>query len=243
MAGLGSRFADAGYKDPKPLIPVHGIPMIKVVVDNLSPSRPHRFIFVCQKMHIEKYDLVKKLNSYAENVEIIAIDKITEGQVCTALLAKSFFNNDEPLMCANADQFIDFNVDDYLDYIEENAYDGAIITMKSDDPKWSYAKIDSNGLVTETAEKKVISKNATVGVFNFSKGKYLVNSANEMISKNIRVNGEFYTCPCYNFLIKKGKKIGIYDVGEEYNGMYGLGIPSDLNFFIDNPISNQIKCK
>ena len=158
MAGLGSRFADAGYKDPKPLIPVHGIPMIKVVVDNLSPSRPHRFIFVCQKMHIEKYDLVKKLNSYAENVEIIAIDKITEGQVCTALLAKSFFNNDEPLMCANADQFIDFNVDDYLDYIEENAYDGAIITMKSDDPKWSYAKIDSNGLVTETAEKRLYLK-------------------------------------------------------------------------------------
>lgn len=242
MAGLGSRFANEGYKDPKPLIPVHGIPMIKVVVDNLSPRREHRFIFICQKAHIEKYGLVEKLKSYAKNVEVVVIDKMTEGQVCTALLAKSFFDNDDPLMCANADQFIDFKVDHYLEYIEKNNYDGAIITMKSDDPKWSYAKIDNRGLVTETAEKKVISEHATVGVFNFSKGKYLVKSAEQMISENIRVNGEFYTCPCYNYLIKEKKKIGIYDVGEEYNGMHGLGIPKDLNLFLENPISRGLKC-
>lgn len=241
MAGRGSRFADAGYALPKPLIEVHGVPMIKVVVDNLSPKIEHRFIFVAQQEHIDKYDLTPKLKSYAKNVEVIGINGITEGQVCTALLAKKFFNNDEPLMNANSDQFIDFDINEYLDAMNSKNLDGMIMTMKSQDPKWSYARTDENGLVVETAEKKVISPDATVGIFNFRRGSDLVRSAEQMIADDVRVNGEFYTCPAYNYLIKENKKIGIYPIGEEYNGMYGLGIPSDLDFFLNHPISQNIK--
>ena len=241
MAGRGSRFADAGYKDPKPLIPVHGKPMIQVVVENLTPKREHRFIFICQNQHIKEYGLTEKLKSYAENVEIIGIDGITEGQVCTVLKAKSLIDNDEPLMTANSDQFIDFDINDYLSCMDSNNLDGLIMTMKADDPKWSYAKTDANGFVIETAEKKVISKDATVGIFNFKHGKDLVSSAEQMIQDDIRVNNEFYTCPCYNYLIKRGQKIGIYGIGEEYNGMYGLGIPKALEFFLNHPVSQKVK--
>jgi len=241
MAGRGSRFSDAGYTLPKPLIPVHGVPMIKAVVDNLSPKMAHRFIFVAQQEHIDKYDLTPKLKSYAKNVEVIGINGITEGQVCTTLLAKKFFDNDEPLMNANSDQFIDFDINEYLDSMQSQNLDGMIMTMKSSDSKWSYAKTDANGFVIETAEKKVISPDATVGIFNFKHGKDLVRSAEQMIADDIRVNGEFYTCPAYNYLIKEGKKIGIYPIGEEYNGMYGLGIPADLDFFLNHPISEKVK--
>lgn len=241
MAGKGSRFADAGYTLPKPMIPIHGIPMIKVVVDNLTPKVEHRFIFVAQQSHIDQYDLVPKLKSYAKNVEIIGINGITEGQVCTALVAKKFFNNSEPLMNANSDQYIDFDINEYLEAMQSRNLDGMIMTMKSQDEKWSYAKTNENGLVTKTAEKEVISSDATVGIFNFRKGSDLVRSAEQMIAENIRVNNEFYTCPAYNYLIKEGKKIGIYPIGEEYNGMYGLGIPKDLNLFLKNPISEKIK--
>lgn len=192
MAGRGSRFANAGYTLPKPLIPVHGVPMIKVVVDNLTPKCEHRFIFVVQQAHIDQYDLVPKLKSYAKNVEIIGINGITEGQVCTALLAQKFFDNDEPLMNANSDQYIDIDINEYLDAMNE---------------------------------------------------RDLVRAANQMIADDIRVNGEFYTCPAYNYLIKEGKKIGIYGIGEEYNGMYGLGIPKDLEFFLQHPVSQHIKMK
>lgn len=240
MAGRGSRFANEGYELPKPLIDVHGDPMIKIVVDNLSPKEEHRFIFIAQQEHIDKYDLTPKLKSYAKNVEIIGINGITEGQVCTALLAKKFFNNDEPLMNANSDQYIDFDINQYLDSMYSNDLDGLIMTMKSQDPKWSYAKTDQNGIITETAEKKVISPDATVGIYNFKKGKDLVRAAEQMISDNVRVNGEFYTCPAYNYLIEEGKKFGIYSIGEEYNGMYGLGIPSDLDFFLNHPISQKL---
>jgi len=241
MAGRGKRFAEAGYKDPKPLIPVHGKPMIQVVVENLTPNIEHRFIFVCQNQHIKDYGLVSKLKSYAKNVEIIGIDGITEGQVCTVLKAKDLIDTDEPLMTANSDQYIDFNINNYLKEMDKRNLDGLIMTMQADDPKWSYAKTDAEGFVTETAEKKVISPEATVGIFNFKHGKDLVAAAEQMIKDNIRVNNEFYTCPCYNNLIKKGKKIGTYNIGREYDGMYGLGIPKDLDFFLNHPVSAKVK--
>ncbi len=241
MAGRGSRFAEAGYKDPKPLIPVHGKPMIQVVVENLTPRIDHRFIFICQNRHIKDYNLFPKLKSYAKNVEIIGIDGITEGQVCTVLKAKELINNDEPLMTANSDQYIDFDINDYLEDMEKRQLDGLIMTMKADDPKWSYAKTDTQGMVTETAEKKVISEDATVGIFNFRRGRDLVRAAEAMIKDNIRVNGEFYTCPCYNYLLKEGQRIGIYGIGREYDGMYGLGIPKDLDFFLQHPVSAKVK--
>jgi NDP-sugar pyrophosphorylase family protein len=241
MAGRGSRFVNCGYSVPKPLISIHGVPMIKVVVDNLAPKQEHRFVFIAQKEHIDKYNLLSKLRSYAKNVEIIGINGITEGQVCTTLLAKKFFDDDEPLMNANSDQYIDFDINEYLDAIQFRNLDGMIMTMKSQNPKWSYARTDKSGIVVETAEKKVISQDATVGIFNFKRGSDFVRSAEQMIKDNIRVNNEFYTCPCYNYLVREGKKIGIYPVGEEYDGMYGLGLPSDLDFFINHPISQKIK--
>jgi len=240
MAGRGTRFANAGYTVPKPLIPIHGVPMIKVVVDNLTPKCEHRFIFICQQEHIDRYNLVTELKSFTRKAEVIGINKVTEGQVCTALLAKHFFDNDEPLMSANSDQFIDIDINEYLDDMSARQLDGLIMTMKSSDPKWSYARTDADGYVVETAEKKVISEDATVGIYNFARGRDLVWSAERMIADNLRVNNEFYTCPCYNYLIRKGMKIGVHSIGEEYNGMYGLGIPSDLDFFIKHPVSQKV---
>jgi len=88
-------------------------------------------------------------------------------------------------------------------------------------------------------EKEVISNEATVGIYNFIKGSDFVNAAELMIKKNIRVNNEFYVAPVYNNLILNGKKIGIYNIGSDIEGMYGLGTPEDLNYFIALPISKK----
>lgn len=243
IAGRGSRFKTEGYALPKPLIPIHGVPMIQLVTENLRPTRAHRFIFICQKEHIEDYDLERKLKSYTgeDNTIVLSIDYLTEGQVCSVLVARDFINNDDPLMSANSDQWVDFDIDDYLNDMDNRSLDGLIMTMKSSDPKWSFAKTNEEGLVIETAEKTPISGNATVGIYNFKCGKDLVSAAEKMITENVRVNNEFYTCPCYNYIIKEGKKVGIYSVGEEYNGMYGLGIPYDLEWFKSHEISKFIK--
>lgn len=240
MAGKGSRFANAGYSCPKPLIPVHGKPMIQVVIENLRPQCEHRFIFICQNQHIQQYNLNSLLPALTPHPEIIGIDKITEGQACSVLLAKQFINTDTPLLTANSDQYIDTSIDDYLKDMSTRSLDGLIMTMKADSPKWSYARTNQQGMVVEVAEKRVISPNATVGIFAFRHGHDFVSAAEKMISENMRVNGEFYTSPCYNYLIQEGKRIGIYDIGSEGNGMYGLGIPEDLSYFLAHAVSAKV---
>ena len=237
MAGRGRRFADAGFKDPKPLIPVRGVPMIKLVIDNLTPRRPHRFVFICQREHVQAYGLEPKLAAWAPGSAIVQLDGVTEGAACSVLAAEAFLD-DSPLMIANSDQYLDVVIDDYLDGME--GLDGLIMTMTATDPKWSFVAVDPQGLATEVAEKVPISDEATVGVYNFARGREFAAAAREMIAKDLRVNGEFYVAPVYNMLIEKGARIGIRNIGAEAAGMYGLGIPADLELFLSLPISQRI---
>jgi NDP-sugar pyrophosphorylase family protein len=239
MAGRGSRFLDAGYIDPKPLISIHGRHMIEVVINNLKPNCEHRFIFICQEEHVIKYNLESIFSKYCNNFKMIAINGITEGAAITVLKARDYFDNNDPLMIANSDQWIDVDINDYLRDIENRRLDGSMLTMKADDDKWSYAKVDSTGMVSEVVEKIVISDEATVGVYNFKQGADFCKYADFMVNKGIRSNGEFYVAPVYTFMAKEGSKIGVYNIGEEHNGMYGLGIPTDLEQFLSLNISSK----
>lgn len=239
MAGAGSRFAKEGYKDPKPLIPVHGVPMIKVVIDNNTPKRPHKFIFICQAAHVEAYGLREKLAAWAPGCEVVEINGITEGAACTVLKAKHLVDNDHPAMIVNSDQYCDVDINDYLQAMDDANADGLIMTMKADDPKWSFVGFDANGLVNKVVEKEVISDEATVGIYNFRSGKQMVQAMESMIDKGLRVNGEFYVAPAYNEIIQDQGKVIHYTIGSEANGMYGLGIPADLNLFLSLPVSHR----
>lgn len=238
MAGAGSRFANAGYRDPKPLINIKSTPMIKAVIENLSPAEDHRFIFICQSDHVKNYNLIDKLNEWAPGCIIIEINGVTEGAACTVLKAREYIDNNNPLMIANSDQFIDTDINKYIKSMKANDLDGLIMTMKANDPKWSYIGI-KNGLVDIVVEKEVISNEATVGIYNFKYGKDYVSAADEMIKKDLRVNNEFYVAPTYNHLISKKANIGYYNIGSERNGMYGLGIPEDLIFFESHKLSKS----
>lgn len=240
MAGRGSRFSNAGYEDPKPLIKIHGVEMIRVVVNNIMPAQPHRFIFICQAEHVRNYDLLPKLTSWAPGSVVLEIDGVTEGAACTVLKARDYINNEDQLMIANSDQFVDIPIDSYLNDMNDRGLSGLIMTMAADDPKWSYAAVDGDGFVTRVVEKQVISRNATVGIYNFARGSDFVDAAESMIGNDFRVNGEFYVAPAYNQMIKDGAKIGIYEIGSERNGMYGLGIPDDLEYFLSTNLSHQV---
>lgn len=240
MAGLGTRFRDAGYTRPKPLIPVLGRPMIQVVIDNLRPSCPHRFIFINLRENVETHGLDRLLERWAPRCVNITIDRVTEGAACTVLLVRESINNDNPLMIANCDQWVDFDVDDYLAELDRAATDGLIMTMWADDPKWSYVRLDAAGRATEVVEKEVVSNAATVGIYNFRRGADFVWAAERMIAKDLRVNGEFYVAPTYNELLAEGKTVALYDVGREYDGMFGLGIPSDLEKFEAQPVARKV---
>ena len=240
IAGRGSRFAEAGFELPKPLILVHGKPMIEVVVNNIRPLCEHRFIFVALKEHLDHLGMEETLNRIAPGCIIIPVTEVTEGAACTVLLARKFIDNNDQLMMANSDQWVDIDINDYLSLMDDKKVDGLIMTMWADDPKWSFVGFNREGQVNNVVEKEVISNEATVGIYNFQKGSDFVNAADQMIIKNLRVKNEFYVAPAYNEMISNKAEIAIFNVGEEYNGMYGMGIPSDLEKFIRNPISQKI---
>lgn len=241
MAGKGSRFSQAGYKNPKPLIPVFGMPMIQVVLDNLKPSQEHRFILICQKSHLNDYGLDEFIHrNYCSSVTI-GVDFYTEGAACTVLLAKDYINTDDSLMIANCDQFIDVSIDQYLQEMTNSKLDGLIMTMSADDKKWSFVRFNENGKVIELVEKQVVSNEATVGIYNFRKGSDFVWAAEQMISKNLRIGNEFYVAPVYNEMISRGDQLGIFNIGSDRQGMYGLGVPEDLEYFLVN--HSELKAK
>jgi len=242
MAGRGSRFANAGFTLPKPLIPVHqSVPMIRLVIENLRPPGiDHRFIFLCLQEHLDEYGVGEILTGWAgPNTKIVPVQMVTEGAACTVLLAKEWIDSDDPLMVANSDQWVDISVNDYLAAMDDADADGLIMTMWADHPKWSYVRLDSDNRITEVVEKEVISNEATVGIYNYRHGKDFVRAAEEMIAQNLRVNGEFYVAPAYNEMIARGKALTYFNVGKEYDGMYGLGIPEDLEKFEAMPVSRK----
>lgn len=228
MAGAGSRFAAAGYTFPKPLIEVNGKPMIQVVVENLNVDA--HFIFLVQKEHYEKYNLKQLLNLIAPGCDIIQVEGLTEGAACTTLLAKEFINNNEPLLMANSDQFVEWNSNECLYAFTADSIDGGIVTFKATHPKWSFAKVGDDGFVSEVAEKNPISDTATVGIYYWTHGSDYVKYAEQMIEKNIRTNNEFYVCPVFNEAIGDGKKIRVKNIEK----MWGIGTPEDLHYFLEN---------
>jgi HAD superfamily hydrolase (TIGR01509 family) len=226
MAGAGSRFEKAGFTFPKPLIDVEGDPMIKLVTENLNLRA--NFIYIVQKSHREKYNLDTLLNLISPNCKIVEVDGLTEGAACTTLLAKEFIDNDNPLVMANSDQYIEWDSNEFMYKMMETNCDGGIVTFKSTHPKWSFAKVNENGLVSEVAEKNPISDIATVGIYYWNRGADYVKYAQQMIEKNIRVNNEFYVCPVFNEAIGDGKEIRTFEIQK----MMGLGTPEDLTTYL-----------
>lgn len=229
MAGKGSRFREVGYTFPKPLIEVWGKPMIQVIVENLDLDGD--WVFIVLKEHYEQYALkyLMPLITSPNKCEIIQVDSVTQGAACTVLLAKEAINNDEELVLANSDQWVDWNSNHFLKYMRTKDADGGILTFHATHPKWSFAKLDeTSNKIVEVAEKKPISNIATVGIYWFKHGRYFVEAAEQMIAKDIRTNNEFYVCPAFNELISSGKTILNYPIAE----MKGLGTPEDLERFL-----------
>jgi len=229
LAGSGKHFKDQGFIFPKPLIEVKGKPMIQVVCENLAGLAATRLIFVVRKEDVDGFALADVLRLLAPGNEIIISEQPTAGAACSALMAIKFIKNDDPLIIANGDQFLDIDVAGFLADARERKLDGSMITFKSIHPKWSFAKLDDEGYVMETAEKRPISNSATAGLYYFAKGRYFVEAAQAMIRKEARVMDQFFICPAYNELILLGKKIGVYPI--ESKAMMPLSTPEEVKAF------------
>jgi hypothetical protein len=169
------------------------------------------------------------LDEMVPGCSIVEVDGLTDGAARTTLFAKDLIDNDVPLVIANSDQVVVWHSFEFTKALTTS--DGVLALFKAEDPKWSYSKIN-NALISQVAEKKVVSNNANVGIYGWSKGSDYVKYAEQMIDKNIRTNNEFYVAPVYNEAIADGKRFVPYFVEE----MHGVGTPEDMNDYINKVI-------
>jgi len=242
MAGRGQRFVDAGYEIPKPFIPINNKPMIEHVIENVifhGDDNECKFHIIAQQEHIDNFGFNERLDKifYETDWEytLTGLTEMTEGAACTVLKVRDYINNDDDLVIANSDQLMDWDPLHFLKAIEKTGADGGLTTFYSSHPKWSYAKLDNDGWVAQIKEKEVISEYATIGLYHYSKGRYFVEAADNMIHRDLRVNGEFYVAPAYDYLINtKGHKILNYPIYPQ--GMTALGTPEDMEAYQNNLI-------
>lgn len=226
MAGLGSRFSNLGINDPKPLITVNEKTLIEHSISSLGINA--NYIFVTRKYKDPSLNdkLSKLLKSIKPDSIEIVIDDQTSGATETALYAKKYINNNDPLIVTNCDQITNWNSQEFINFISLEDPDGVVVLFKSSDIKNSFAEID-NGRVVRIVEKNAISDNALVGIHYWKHGKDFVESGENLV-KDFRKNGlpECYISETYNYLIAKNQKISPYFL--QKNCFIPLGTPEDV---------------
>jgi UDP-N-acetylglucosamine diphosphorylase / glucose-1-phosphate thymidylyltransferase / UDP-N-acetylgalactosamine diphosphorylase / glucosamine-1-phosphate N-acetyltransferase / galactosamine-1-phosphate N-acetyltransferase len=229
MAGRGSRFANSSFSRPKPLIEVLGKPMFTWAIESLDGMDYSEIIVIALKEHESQFGLRELMNKYVKvPFQLVLIDEVTEGQLCTVLAAKPLIQTSESLLIIASDTLIEGDM--LADLVKEEDIDGIISVLNLPGEQWSFAKVDSDGKVIEVAEKTRISDWASTGMYYFKSGANFVEEAERLINRNERTRGEFYIMPLYQKLIDSGLNIRI----AKAKNMWDMGTPEALAQFVAN---------
>lgn len=249
MAGQGSRFLKEGYMQPKPLIQVSGVPMIVKAIRDMPKS--DKWIFIVRKEHIDDYNIDKIIKNEVPDAIIIPVEKTTEGQACTCMLAEPFLNPNESLFIAACDNGYLYDGEKYKRLCSRKGIDAVVWTftrretLRRNPKAWGWCVLEDDGITIKDVSVKLpvsedpYNDHAVVATFFFKKAKDFMDAVNLMIKENYRINNEFYVDAVPIFLKKLGKKSAIFDVD-----LYiGWGTPSDLRDYetIENLMMKGMK--
>jgi dTDP-glucose pyrophosphorylase len=231
MAGLGSRFHKAGYNCPKYMIEAKGKTLFDWSMDSLIGynNNVSRYVFVVRAEDNAGDFIREHCAGYGINdVKIVEIDHMTDGQATTCMLALQYCNPDDAIMVYNIDTY----VEPYEMRYENILGDGHIPCFHAAGDHWSFARLDDRGNVVEVREKVRISDNCTLGAYYFSSASLYENLYEEYYADNSRVEkNEKYIAPLYNFMIEKGMSVTISIVDAEK--VHVLGTPEELQVFLN----------
>lgn len=234
MAGEGSRFANAGWTTPKPLIELHGEPLFKHAISSVTADGIQmKYSFIVRQEHIDKYSIDKGIKAFLPEANIFSVMKTTRGAVETCLMAESAIADDDAVIVMDCDlefrsvRFIEI-IKEILSLTLEEANGGALVSFESDQPKYSYAEVGKNGLVIRTAEKEVISSHALCGAYFFSTGKRFKEIAHQLLNESEFKKPEYYVSLLYNYMLAAGEKVQLAQM-EEY---YSYGTPEELQRYL-----------
>lgn len=234
MAGEGSRFANAGWTTPKPLIELNGQPLFKHAISSVAAEGIEmKYSFIVRHEHIEKYGIDAGIKSFLPEANIFSVMKTTRGAVETCLMAESAIADDDAVIVMDCD--LEFRSVKFIEIIKgilsqslDEANGGALVSFESDQPKYSYAELGEDGYVKRTAEKEVISNHALCGAYFFSTGKRFKQIAHQLLDEPEFKKPEYYVSLLYNYMLAAGEKVQLAPM-EEY---YSYGTPDELQRYL-----------
>ena len=235
MAGAGQRFVKEGYLTPKPLIDVKGKPMVVRAANSLPPA--DKWIFVCQRQHIENSEMEAVLRSEFNDCEIVLADRLPQGQACSCLLASPFMEETDCVSIGPCDVAYSYSQKSYLDQLKQ--HDAIVFTcspteiMLSNPRAYGWVNIDDDHKVQNITCKKVASDTpendqVIVGAFGFNQAKFFSNAVHDMIKMKLLVRGEYYLDTAIANAFDLGYKISALKIDRIDN----WGTPEELQAWL-----------
>jgi len=239
MAGLGKRFANEGYTDTKPLIPVSGRPMVLQAAKDLPNAAMRVFVVRADMPDYAKVNSVIK-ESFPNSL-IQTIDHVTEGQACTAMLGVDTLRNSDseaisPVTIGACDSGALYSEEKFQNLINDDDIDVIVwgirgYTNAIRNPEMFGWIEEENGVILSISVKKPIlnlkSDPIVLGTFTFKRIEDFENATERLIKRDGRVNGEFYMDSCIEDAIDLGLKCALFEV----DSYLCWGTPNDLKTF------------
>lgn len=241
MAGRSDAFKEAGYEFPKNLVEIDGAPLVQRVIEGLSCLRGPgtQLIYAVRRDENRRFHTNRVLHLLDPSGVVVEVVGDTGGAACTALLAIEHINNDQPLLIINGDIVLDYDLAAVLADFRHRELDGGVTAFRDVHPRWSFVKVNNEGLAIEFAEKRPISNLATTGFYYYARGRDFVRAASAMMLKDAHVDGNFYVCPAYNELILEHQRIGYYSVPK--SAYFSLKTPHDVRSFEEHLVAQRRK--
>lgn len=235
-----NKFDSEEFAYPKPLIEVAGRPLIEHVIRSFERVDEKRFIFVVNKEDCDQYHLDDVLRLVTQdNMECVRLEQMTRGAACSALMAIESIDSPTQLLISNSDHVFEFDLNGILGQFAAREADAGVVCFDSVHPKWSFVRLDEQGRITETAEKRPLSRHAIAGLYYFRQGADFVRAAMRSIEKDASVNGMYYIAPVLNELVLEGLKLEAISVsGDEYHNFYS---PHKLREYESYLLGNEPK--
>lgn len=239
MSGVGKRFVDAGYSSPKPLIIVDGMPIIQHVV-NLFPNE-NNITFICNDYHLNTTDMKKVLNTFCQSGKVYEVSvNDRRGPVHAVSLIFDKIDDNDEVIVSYCDYGTWWNYENFLQDTRSRNADGAIACYKGFHPHMlgtdNYAFLqetyDGSRWMKAIQEKKPFTQDkmneyASNGTYYFKSGAIMKKYFQELMDRNVQVNGEFYVSMVYNLLVEDNLNVNIFEIEH----MLQWGTPNDLETY------------
>lgn len=208
-AGRGDRFVQAGYTVPKPLIPVHGRPMIGYALAQAAALTTRPIVICPESIRLDVWNLAPP----DVLATTLGVQHVQSGAAMSLLAAAAALAEDDPVVVMDCDSILEPQAVALFGRFAVEAFDAgwesAVLCFQpaDDSSRYSFVRLNpvedfNRPMVLEVAEKVRIGPWATCGVHAFKSWSLLRSAICAMVTAADMAKGEYYLAPVHNYITR-----------------------------------------